>query len=411
MEASPASKGLRVALVTSWPPRWCGIAIYSENLARALRNAGAEVHVVCHTDGGRPGEERIHPVLDQGDPLWPYRLYEKVEEVNPDVVHIQHEFGLYARYLEPEIYDFSPSRAFELTWPLFRWKVEGRPVVVTYHSVFSRLTFEEACYYDHTFSLASANIVHEPYQRECLPYNLGRVPENVFVCPHGTWPSPATAASRRRARERLGLPPGPVVGMMGWWEPNKGFERLIRMWPEIAARTGAHLVLAGEARPGSPTGPATREEYLREVENSPAREKIAVIRGTFTREEYEEVLHSFELMVLPYHYASQSGNLAHAYGAGLPVVVSAIEGLKSSVEASGGGLAVRSDRELKEAVLKLLEDGGLRRRLALASRRYARKVIAWPRVARHHLEIYRWARRQAERKRKERRYLDHRVHV
>lgn len=403
---------MRVAMVTSWLPRWCGIAFYAENLVAALRAAGAEVHVVCHTDGGRPGEAHVHPVLDQTSPTWHRRLEEAVDAVRPDVVHIQHEFGLYALMERPGVYDFSPRNAFELAIPLYRWRVAGLPAVVTYHSVFSRLTREEALYYDHVMGLAAANILHEPYQRTHLPWNLGRLPDNLHVIPHGAGRAGPDRERVRALRAELGLGRRPVLGLMGWWEPNKGFERVLRLWPEVVRRVPeAVLVLAGDARPGSPTGPATREEYLAMVAASPARASIRVVRGAFSKEEYLAVLGTFDVMALPYTHASQSGNLAHAYQAGLPVIVSALEGLQSSVAASRAGLIVRDDRELLAAMVHLLSDREARRACAAAARRYVRREVAWDRVARRHLETYRWAVRHLGAAARRRDYLDHRVHV
>ena len=284
--------------------------------------------------------------------------------------------------------------------------------MVTYHSVFSRLTYEEAVYYDHVMALAAANILHEPYQRTHLPCNLGRVPDNVHVIPHGAGRQRPDPARVRALRAELGLGRRPVLGLMGWWEPNKGFERVIDLWPEVVRRVPeAVLVLAGEARPGSPTGPATRDDYLARVAASPARDAIRVVRGTFSKEEYLAVMGTFDVAALPYHHASQSGNLAHAYQVGLPVIVAGLEGLKSSVEASRAGLVVNDDGELLEAMVRLLGDASLRRAYAAAARRYVRRVIAWDRVARRHLEVYRRAARALRAAAADRRYLRHRVHV
>lgn len=403
---------MRVAMVTSWPPRWCGIATYAENLVEALRAAGADVHVVCHADGGRLGERKVHPVIDQGSPSWYRPLLRAVREIDPDVVHVQHEFGLYTFFQTPGVYDFEPRNAFALAVPLFHWNATERPAVVTYHSVFSRLTREEALYYDHTMGLAAANVVHEPYQRTHLPENLGRVPDNVFVIPHGAGRRRPAPARVRARREQLGLGRRPTLGMMGWWEPNKGFERVIDLWPRVLREVpDAALVLAGDARPGSPTGAATREAYLARVASSPARDAIRVVRGAFSKEEYLEILSAFDAAALPYLHASQSGNLAHAYQAGLPVIVSAVEGLKSSVEQSRAGFVVPDDRQLAAAIVRLLGDRALRREFAEAARRYVRDTIAWDRVARRHLDTYRWAVRHLRAAARRRDYLDHRVHV
>jgi len=400
---------LHVAMVTSWAPRWCGIAIYSAELCAALEEAGMRVSVVAHTDAAVRG---VRAVIDQADPAWPEKLEEAVEELDPEVIHIQHEFGLFATPLPTGEFSFAPEDAFRLAVPLFRWQVRRRPVVVTYHSVFTHLTHPEALYYDHMMALATANIVHEPIQKTHLPYNLGRVPANVFVCPHGAGRERPPASARQEVRDELGLGDAVVVGMMGWFEPNKGFDRVLRMWPRVKkACPEAVLVLAGEARPGSPTGPRAREEYLALARHSPAADSIRVVLGTFSPDRYLAILSAFDLMVLPYTYATQSGNLAHAYQVGLPVVVAALEGLKSSVEASRAGLLARDDEELEQAVMRLVRDRSLRRRLARSARNYVARITAWDRVAHRHLEIYRWARRRVTDPTRYAHYARREVHV
>jgi glycosyltransferase involved in cell wall biosynthesis len=400
---------LHVAMVTSWAPRWCGIAIYAAELCAALAEADVRVSIVAHTDAAVAG---VKPVIDQADPAWPEKLEQAVEDLDPDVVHIQHEFGLFATPLPTGEFSFAPEDAFRLTVPLFRWQVRRRPVVVTYHSVFTHLSYPEAIYYDHMMSLAAANIVHEPVQKVHLPYNLGRVPDNVFVIPHGAGRQRPPASARRTVREEIGVGEETVVGMMGWFEPNKGFDRVLRMWPRIRRECPhAVLVLAGEARPGSPTGPRTREEYLTMARESSAADSIRVVLGAFPPERYLAILSSFDVIVLPYTYATQSGNLAHAYQVGLPVVVSAIEGLKSSVEASRAGLLARDDEELQQAIVRLVRDSSLRGRLSRAARAYVNGVIAWDRVARRHLEVYRWARRRVRDRSRYAHYAVREVHV
>ena len=397
-------------MVTSWAPRWCGIATYAAELCAALEEAGVQLSLIAHTDAAVQG---VRAVIDQADPAWPEKLERAVDELEPDVIHIQHEFGLFATPSATGEYSFAPEDAFRLALSMFRWQVRRRPVVVTYHSVFTHLTFAEAVYYDHLMSLAAANIVHEPPQKAHLPYNLGRVPDNVFVCPHGAGRHRPSAEERRRVRAEFGLQEQDVVvGMMGWFEPNKGFDRLIRLWPQLKKNyPEAVLVLAGEARPGSPTGPGTREEYLSLVRRSTAADSIRVVLGAFSPSRYLEILSSFDLIVLPYVYATQSGNLAHAYQVGLPVVVSALEGLKSSVEESQAGLLARGDAELEEAVARLIADRALRQRLSRAALAYVARTIGWDRVARAHLRIYQWARRRVADRSRYATYAVRGVHV
>jgi len=100
---------------------------------------------------------------------------------------------------------------------------------------------------------------------------------------------------------------------------------------------------------------------------------------------------TFDVMVMPYTFASQSGNLANSFAFGVPVVASAMEGLKAEIEASGAGIAVppNDDDALMRAILDMMTDDILRRKYADRARRYVKKRISWPIIAEKHLTLYR----------------------
>ena len=377
---------LKIVMVTSWPPRHCGIATYSQDLVRALRKEGHEVHIVTFKDGGKGGEKFVHPVLqikrnrELKQSGWDQKLFEAIARIEPDVVHIQHEYGLY-------IYDDDHSSG--LFRAFFKWAVEDEiPVVVTYHSVYTVLDRVEAFYMDIALKLTDACIVHEEYQKNNLPINIGRVPDNVYVIPHGA----KDVKPYKGTKEEYGLKGKKVVGLIGWWEPNKGFERVVKMWPKIKKALGskAVLVVAGDARPGSSSGQIYKPKLLKAVEKSKAKKSIKVITGSFTPEEYDKVLSTFDLMVLPYSRASQSGNLAHSFALGVPCVATGMEGLKAEVEASKAGLAVPpgDDMELMHAITHIMKHEDLRKRYAKNAAKYVTKQLKWNIVARKHAALY-----------------------
>lgn len=378
-------------MVSTWAPRFCGIATYAEGLVGALRGLGADVQVVCHIDGGRSEEKGVHPVIDMTRMDWFAPLYQKVEELNPDVVHVQHEYGIYSPLQPDGTYFYGPDTSFALAEPLYRWKIGGRATVVTYHSVTSSVSPKEAIYLSHMIPLATANILHEPYQRENLPKNLGRPTPNVWVIPHGA-PLVDTPVDRKKA---LGLEGHRVVGMMGWWEPNKGYHRVVEWWPQIKSRLGGDvfLVVAGDARPGSPGGLEYKPLLLKAIADCPDGDSVRIAQGAFDSETYRKIISSFDLIVLPYTRATQSGNLANAYALGVPAVVAAIEGLKSSLDDSGAGIAVPDRSQgFIEAIVRVMTNTYERAQFSARALVYVRDKIAWPLIALRHLEVYQWAR-------------------
>ncbi|MDD1720851.1 MAG: glycosyltransferase [Euryarchaeota archaeon] len=383
------TRPLRVCMVTPFPPRHDGIATYSSELINAMEGFGHTVYVISHTDenvGGHGSQPNVFGIIDITKPDWERVIFEKVMEIKPDVVHLQHEYGLYANQG-----DYGIS-VIDLLFLLFHARV---PAVITYHSVYSTLSREEAMFTDLSLDTVDAGIVHEEFQKIFLPANLGRIPNNVYVIPHGAKTAVAeNVPDALTTKRQRGFDDKKVVLCMGWWEPNKRFEDVVSIWPDVIDRAkDAILIIAGDARPGSPSGLYYKPKLLKAVQESPARERIRVITGAFTPQEYDTILNVADFVVLPYDRASQSGNLAHAFALGKPAVVTAVEGLKAEVEASQAGatVALGSLEELKAAIVLLLRNDELRELFSKRAHEYVRTKIGWSIVARKHLVLYRIA--------------------
>jgi len=130
---------------------------------------------------------------------------------------------------------------------------------------------------------------------------------------------------------------------------------------------------------------------MKAIEASPVKDKIKVIIGAFTPKEYDTILNMADTVVFPYDRASQSGNLAHAFALGKPAIVTAVEGLKAEVEASGAGVDVPlgSFQDLKAALVLVLKDNELRKLFSKRACEYVHKEIGWSHVAQKHILVYR----------------------
>ena len=377
---------LRVCMVTPFPPRHDGIATYSSELINAMESFGHTVYVISHTDkdvGGHESQPNVFGIIDVSKPDWERVIFKQIMDLKPDVVHIQHEYGLYAN-----AGDYGIS-IIDLLFLLFVARV---PTVITYHSVYSTMSREEAIFTSLSLDTVDAGIVHEEFQKIFLPANLGRIPNNVFVIPHGAKTVVAEAVpDAREAKRQSGYEGKKVVLCIGWWEPNKRFEDVVAVWPDVLARAkNAVLIIAGDARPGSPSGLYYKPKLLEAIRESPAKDYIRVITGAFTPREYDSILSLADLVVLPYDRASQSGNLAHAFALGKPAVVTAVEGLKAEVEASQAGATVPlgSLEDLKAALLLLLRNNELRELFSMRALEYVQKKIGWSIVAKKHILLY-----------------------
>ncbi|HEX2924071.1 MAG TPA: glycosyltransferase [Chloroflexota bacterium] len=366
---------MRVAMVTSWD-RHCGIYTYTRPLVEEMRNQGHEVHVVCHSDARK--DEMVHPVIDLDRPEWYTALERKVAELRPDVVHIQFEYGLFARRRLGVTRGSGAVDALELAAPLFAWKEEGQPTVMTMHSdnegVADRLD-----YIDLVGRLLGATIVHTPY--------AARPSGDVRVIPHmaprlAHFPNP---------KARFGYPGRLVVGMVGYPEWYKRYDWFVRMWADIAdaAPSNTLLVAACTPRPGSAEGERYARDLQEAIDGSPRKDTIQYLPVLLDSQGFLELVSSFDVLVLPYQSAAASGPSMAASAVGTPVVASAVGGLRSYVESSGAGIMVDpvDAAGFQNAVLSILKDSDLQRELSDKARRYAEEVSV-ERTAQRHLALY-----------------------
>ena len=97
---------------------------------------------------------------------WYQGVLDVIDKLNPDVVHIQHEYGLY---------DIDGKLSTDLLDLLIRLNLQKIPTVMTYHSVYSTLGDKEHVFMNVSLQLIDAAVVHEELQKIFLPVNLGWV--------------------------------------------------------------------------------------------------------------------------------------------------------------------------------------------------------------------------------------------
>jgi len=164
------------------------------------------------------------------------------------------------------------------------------------------------------------------------------------------------------------------VGFAGQWEPGKGIAVLLEAWKIVKAQFPiAELWLAGGPRLWqTSTALPGAHEVAALVE---AMEKQALVHnaGTYSRPRMPMFWNSVRVAVFPSFHESFGLAALEAMACGVPVVASAVGGLTEIVVHGECGLLVpsRSPEPLAEAVVTVLKDESLRRRLSEAARRRA----------------------------------------
>jgi glycosyltransferase involved in cell wall biosynthesis len=165
-----------------------------------------------------------------------------------------------------------------------------------------------------------------------------------------------------RFREELGFPPdAPVIGDVAAMADHKGQRYLVAAMPSVLrAEPRARLVLVGD---GELRG--ALEAQARELDVGPA------VTFTGFRPDVPQWLDLFDVFVMSSHLEGLCTSVLDALAMRKPVVVTDAGGLPEVVRHEEHGLVVpaKDPEALAQAVLRLLRDRGLGRRLAEAGRR------------------------------------------
>lgn len=356
-------------MVTSYPPIHCGIGTYSSYLIDQLRELHNRVFIVCHR-GGKGLD--CHAVFNVHDHDLAYKAFKAMLELKPDVVHIQHEFGL-----------FGEQRGATVIPLAYYFKLSRMPLAVTLHTVSEKQDYQEGIIEKALVNTADAVIVHEDYQRELILQRAG-AKENIWVIPHGVRQIERTL----QAKEKLGLSGKKIVLIIGYFRKSKNFEQMIRVFPHVEEKVkDVVLVIASGAR--RPEDIAYKEEFLKYAAQSEAGNHIREMHGPFSQERFDLIFSSADVVVLPYLKGAQSGILAHSLAFGVPHVVSSeVRAMAHLVQKVQSGLVGGSDSELAEAIARILTQKELAAELSANARRYVKKYLSWKVIASRHLEVY-----------------------
>ena len=388
-------------MVSSYPPRLCGIGTFCEEAREFIQkhNPDRDVIVISHTDGAGDG---VVPLIDLTQQNWWKAVADEIHALNPHVVHIEHEYGLYDYRDERGQGDGNEGFLDLLD------AISDVPTIVEPHTVHGRLTDFEA---DFVFKMARrADIVllkcH--YQKWRLDWNFaGRgwpTPKNIMVVPHGARPDKRYSLRQVvELRKELDLDQVPhlsdhLVGLIGWIQSNKRWDILTCMWEEIAEevrqRTGQDwdLLAAGAMR--DPNHKDDYEKYKSDVQlleqKGLAHYYEFVPRGDI----YYKMMAVCDFIVLPSTDETQSGTLARIIALNKPYVTTApMEGLTAQTLESGGGLLFTNKEMLRRHVIQLACNEGARMRMGENLKQYLDQVVSWDVVAEQYNEAYELARR------------------
>lgn len=235
--------------------------------------------------------------------------------------------------------------------------------------------------YNRLTAMAVANA--EAIALDALRRERNLSPSRVAVIHNGVdWQRFAQAKPARLDKEIPGWKPGhPVVLKTANLFTYKGHADLIEAWQRVhKAHPDAHLLFAGRDT-------ETGKQLRRQIRRAGLNERVHLLGP---RQDIPALLSAADLFVLASHEEGLPNAVVEATAAGLAIVATRVGGVPEAVLHHENGFLVppRSPEELAKALVRLLEDGELRRQFGAAGQKLARERFSLERLVSDHEALY-----------------------
>ena len=356
-EKKPVSEAPQsIWMLTTYPPKQCGIATFSNDLLKAVNKVYGEsvsikIAAIETTQVQRNYPPEVKYIFNSGLGDY-YSEFTSIINNDPQIkaLVIQHEFGLFP---EPRFQDFV-TMLNNVTIP----------VMLVMHTV---IPSPSPALKKMTRSLANAAarvIVMTNNSAALLESNYDISSEKIGVIAHGT--HLPGHVNKQAIKEKLGLQNRTVLGTFGLIGRNKNIEislkalsSLVGQFPEIT------FLVLGCIHPEvfKNEGDAYLKELEEIVQQNNLQNHVKFINHYLTLEELLEYLHATDIYLFTSKDRAQavSGTFVYALSAGCAIVSTPIPHARELLE-NGTGLLFdfENPESLSKQILKYLENKELR---------------------------------------------------
>ncbi len=374
---------MKAAFITTYPPRECGIATFTENLIRALPREtesspeDTSVFVVAMTD-----KENGYAYPD----IVKYSIRESHQKdylkaadyinYSADICVLQHEFGI-----------FGGNSGVYILPLINRLKV---PLVVTFHTVLKEPTFSEKAILTEIGKKADKIVVMSKMAVTFLE-DIYQIPRRkISIIEHG-FPE-FDYQNHDLYKQKFHLEDKISLMTFGLLSRGKGIETVIRALPRVVEQfPQVEYMIVGKTHPGvvKVSGEEYRHFLKRLVQKNKLEKHVVFIDSFLEEKELCAYLSATDIYITPYPNEAQitSGTLSYAVGAGTAVVSTPYWHATELLDKGRGVLFPFNDHEaLADTLLDLL--GNPLKMKAIRKRAYAYgQKITWPLQGKKYLKI------------------------
>lgn len=273
------AKDMKIALVGNWKMK-CGISTYSENLwPEVIKHFGDFKLFIEHNEFPTSDINELNGEIVKVSSCWKrgeslVQLIKELKEYDPDIIWIQHEFGLWSN---------------AMYWISMMNQLSEYRVVVTMHSVFHHRdkTIVEA---------AMPEIVVHLYGAKTVLKEEKHVPGKVSVIPHGCFP----CVNKERLwnfykSNHTVIQAGFLFRYKGWEDSLKAIAILKKKYKNVFF-TG----LCSEGDYNKHEHQMYYNELMALIEDLGIEENVGLIRGYQSEQSWDSYFRTNKIAIFPY---------------------------------------------------------------------------------------------------------------
>ncbi|MGA3014327.1 MAG: glycosyltransferase [Bacteroidales bacterium] len=348
-----------ILFITSYPPRECGIATYSQDLIKALNNkfSNSLSIKVCALESGDANysyPNEVKYIINTSMASEYKKLASEINK-NPDIriVLIQHEFGFYRQQ----------ERAF------LRFLYElSKPVVIVFHTVLPHPDEVLKLKVREIAAVCKSIVVMTQNSAGILTIDYSLPEEKISVIAHGTHLVPHL--SKKFLKLKYGLQGRKVLTTFGLLSSGKSIETTLEALPAIVNQIPEVIFLViGKTHPEviKNEGEKYREMLEQKVVEYSLSNHVKFINEFLPLPDLLEYLQLTDIYLFTTNDPNQavSGTFAYAMSCACPIISTPIPHAREFLtEDTGIIFDFRNTEQLVEGVLRLLNNDSLRRNIS-----------------------------------------------
>ncbi|MEO8516124.1 MAG: glycosyltransferase [Flavobacterium sp.] len=371
-----------ILFISSFPPRECGIATYSQDLIAAVQNKFKNLFSINVCALEMKSHKHSYPnevkyVLETDCQESYIKLAKEINESNTiEMVLVQHEFGLF--------------KTNEDDFGIFLNTLK-KPIILVFHTVLpqpDKVLNEKV---QKIITAAEAVIVMTNASKKILTNDYSVSSEKISIIPHGT--HLVEHLDKRILKEKYQLSGKKVLSTFGLLSSGKSIETTLNALPNIINNNkDVMFLIIGKTHPSvlKQEGEQYRMMLEAKIETLKLQENVKFINQYLPLNELLEYLQLTDVYLFTSKDPHQavSGTFAYAISCGCPIISTPIpHALEVLQNDSGIVIDFENSEQLAQQVIRLLNDEQLCKNI-IANGLHKMAPNAWENSAINHAMLF-----------------------